>query len=47
MKYQVCFHAKKKKKMLSLHLLRQKFFYSEMVWYFSEVYSVYNKENIT
>ena len=26
MKYQVCFHAKNKKKILSLHLLQQNFF---------------------
>ena len=33
---------KMKKKMLSLHLLQQKFFfYSEMVWYFIRVYNVY------
>lgn len=43
MKYQVCFHAKNKKKNVIFAPFAAKFFYREMVWNFIGVYSVYNK----
>lgn len=45
MKYQVCFHAKNKKKNVIFAPFAAKFFYREMVWNFIGVYSVYNKEH--
>ena len=41
MKYQGCFHAKNEKKNVIFAPFAAKFFYSEMVWNFITVYSIY------